>query len=338
MQDHCIDIFHTKKCLELSSLTWIVNNYIAPSLQRTTVKFVTIVSCVILLCFGIWGIFHVKDGLDLTDIVPRNTNEYKFLSQRAKYFGFFNMFAVTQGNFEYPTNQRLLYEYHYAFTRIDKILKNDDGGLPDFWLTMFRDWLLGLQKSFDEDWNSGCITQEGWCSNASDDSILAYKLLVQTGRIDNPVDKSLVKTVRLVDNSGIINTKAFYNYLTAWVSNDALAYSASQANFVPEPRRWVHDPQDVELKMPKAQPLVYAQIPFFLNNMGTTEEITETIRDVRLVCEKFEERGLPNFPTGLPFIYWEQYLGLRYYFWLAMACIFIVIFLVIATVLCNPWA
>lgn len=107
---------------------------------------------------------------------------------------------------------------------------------------------------------------------------------------------------------------------------------------VPEPRRWIHDPQDIELKMPKSQPLVYAQIPFFLNKMGTTEEITETIRDIRTLCEKFEEKGLPNFPTGLPFIYWEQYLGLRSYLWFALACIFIAIFLVISILLVNCWA
>lgn len=107
---------------------------------------------------------------------------------------------------------------------------------------------------------------------------------------------------------------------------------------VPEPRRWIHDPQDIELKMPKSQPLVYAQIPFFLNKMGTTEEITETIRAIRTLCEKFEEKGLPNFPTGLPFIYWEQYLGLRSYLWFALACIFIAIFLVITILLVNCWA
>lgn len=109
--------------------------------------------CLCLFFVGVWGIYHVKDGLDLTDIVPRNTNEYQFLSQQAKYFGFFNMFAVTQGNFEYPTNQRLLYKYHEAFMRIGNIIKNDDGGLPEFWLSMFRDWLLGKCRQHLSDIN-----------------------------------------------------------------------------------------------------------------------------------------------------------------------------------------
>ncbi len=48
-----------------------------------------------LLIFGIIGTVRVKDGLDLTDVVPRDTTEYKFLAAQEKYFGFYNMYAVT---------------------------------------------------------------------------------------------------------------------------------------------------------------------------------------------------------------------------------------------------
>ena len=102
------------------------------------------------------------------------------------------MYAVTKDNFDYPNNQKLLYEYHHSFTRIPAIIKNDDGGLPEFWLSMFRDWLLGLQAAFDQDWTARKIHREGWEANASADGILAYRLLAQTGRVDNPIDKSLV--------------------------------------------------------------------------------------------------------------------------------------------------
>ncbi|XP_023228642.1 protein patched-like [Centruroides sculpturatus] len=320
------------------SLAWFATHIYAPFLQKTSTKVLTIVLFLIAVIASIWGMLSVDDGLDLTDIVPRNTNEYKFLSAQSKYFGFFNMFAITQGNFEYPTNQKLLYEYHEAFTRIDKIIKNDDGGLPDFWLAIFRDWLSGLQKVFDRDWKRGCITQEKWYPNASDEGILAYKLLVQTGRVDNPIDKSLVTTVRLVDSEGIINPKAFYNYLTAWVSNDVLAYSASQANFKPEPRQWIHVAQDVDLKIPKSQALVYTQLPFYLTNMKTTSVITSTIQAIRAICTKFEKNGLPNFPTGIPFTYWEQYIGLRFHLTMSLLCVFVAIFLAVSLVLLNPWA
>lgn len=49
---------------------------------------------------------------------------------------------------------------------------------------------------------------------------------------------------RLVDADGIINIGAFYIYLTAWVSNDPVAYAASQANIRPHPPEWLHDRTD----------------------------------------------------------------------------------------------
>ncbi len=49
---------------------------------------------------------------------------------------------------------------------------------------------------------------------------------------------------RLVDADGIINPGAFYIYLTAWVSNDPVAYAASQANIRPHPPEWLHDRTD----------------------------------------------------------------------------------------------
>jgi len=104
---------------------------------------VSMVILVMILAGSVWGITKVTDGLDLTDIVPQNTDEHAFLSAQGKYFGFYNMYAVTRGDFEYPTNQKLLYEYHEAFMRVPNIIKNDDGGLPEFWLSLFRDWLLG---------------------------------------------------------------------------------------------------------------------------------------------------------------------------------------------------
>lgn len=193
----------------------------------------------------------------------------------------------------------------------------------------------GLQKAFDHDWRAGSITQERWFSNASDEGILAYKLLVQTGHVDNPIDKSLVNQVRLVDSEGIINPKAFYNYLSAWFSNDALAYGASQANLRPEPKQWLHVASDYDLKIPKSSPLVYSQLPFYLHGLGDTNKITKLIAQVRELCEKFEERGLPNFPSGIPFLFWEQYLTLRQSLALAILCALAAVFLVVSVLLVN---
>ena len=110
---------------------------------------------------------------------------------------------------------------------------------------------------------SGNIYEYGWHPNASSDAILAYKLLVQTGLPEYEVDETLILRNRLVDSHGMINPKAFYNYLSAWFSNDAMTYSFSQAAIVPEPQHWHHDPRDAGLKIPKSKSVKIARIPFF---------------------------------------------------------------------------
>lgn len=227
LQKEVIVAYRERDCLDFS-LSRFVEKYYAPFLLKGSVKFIGMVLLILVLIFGLYGVMRIQDGLELTDLVPKNTDEYKFLNAQGKLFGFYTMFAVTQGDFEYPTNQKLLHEYHEAFVRVSHMSKNDNGGLPEFWLSMFRDWLIDLQKVFTREFNEGRLTQERWYANASDDAILAYKLLVQTGHVDNPIDKSLVTQVQLVDQDGIINPKAFYNYLSAWAWNDIFAFGASQ--------------------------------------------------------------------------------------------------------------
>ncbi|XP_020282533.1 protein patched isoform X4 [Pseudomyrmex gracilis] len=323
-------------CLSFS-LTQLAVRYYAPFISRPATKVFAMITLVGVLAGSLWQTIRVRDGLDLTDLVPQNSNEYAFLAAQAKHFGFYNMYAVTGRDFEYPNNQRLLYEYHDAFMRIKNVIKNDNGGLPEFWLGLFRDWLRGLQTAFDKDYKNGCITQERWYKNASDEAILAYKLLVQTGHVDNPIDKTLITQVRLVDSEGIINPRAFYNYLSAWASNDALAYGASQANLRPEPRQWIYT-NDHELKIPKSMPLTYAQMPFYLHKLTDTQEITELIGGVRKLCKRFEERGLPNFPSGIPFLFWEQYMDLRVCLGMALLAALSASVVVVGVLLLNLWA
>ncbi|XP_076289551.1 protein patched isoform X3 [Lasioglossum baleicum] len=323
-------------CLSFS-LTQMAARHYAPFVTKPATKVFGMMMLIAVLAGSVWQAIRVNDGLELTDLVPQNSNEHAFLAAQAKHFGFYNMYAVTGRDFEYPNNQKLLYEYHEAFMRIKNVIKNDNGGLPEFWLSLFQDWLKGLQGAFDRDYNNGCITQERWYKNASDEAILAYKLLVQTGHVDNPIDKSLVTQVRLVDSEGIINPRAFYNYLSAWVSNDVLAYGSSQANLRPEPRQWIYT-NDHELKIPKSMPLTYAQMPFYLHKLTDTQEITELIGSVRKLCRKFEERGLPNFPSGIPFQFWEQYMDLRSCLGIALLAALTASVVVVGILLLNLWA
>ena len=68
----------------------------------------TIIGSLILLFIGIYGIAQVKDGLDLTDVVPKDTNEYKFLQAESKYFGYYNVYMITKVSTMYLQNLLLL--------------------------------------------------------------------------------------------------------------------------------------------------------------------------------------------------------------------------------------
>lgn len=320
-----------------SNLDSFARNVYGPFIKKAYVKVFSIVGFIVLLCVSVYGIVHVKNGLDLTEIVPKHTPEYQFLTAQSKYFGFFNIYLVTKSGVDYPNNQRLLTQYHRSFQSVDKIIKREDGSLPNFWLDLFRQWLQDLQRSFDAEYAEGRVTQQDWRPNASDSAILAYKLLIQTGDVDNPIDKSRIPSTRLVDSEGIISPDAFYNYLTAWVSNDAMAYASSQANFHPEPKIWLHDALDRDFKVPKAQPLTYTQLAFYLSDQTSTEVILDTIKAIREICDTYTDRGLPNYPSGVPFTFWEQYINLRFYLGMAVLCILLVTFVVLTLVLLNPW-
>lgn len=334
--EHCAHA--QKECMTLS-LTCLAVRLYTFLLEHTFVKVTVVVSFLVLLVVGAWGVAQVRDGLDLTDIVPRGTPEFSFLEAQTQYFGFYSIYAVTKDGFDYPNNQRLLYDYHEAFQRVDHIIRQNDGSMPNFWLGIFRDWLWGLQRAFDRDVASGAITETGWnCTSVSDDGILAFKLLSQTGDADKPVDRIKVMKTRLVSSEGIINPMAFYNYLSAWFSNDAMAYSASMGNLHPTPKDWGHNPHDDnDFDVLKSQPLVYTQIPFFLTNLTTTEDVISTVKSVRSVCDEFVDRGLPNYPSGVPFTFWEQYINLRFFLLLALLCVLITTFLVLTITLMNPW-
>ncbi|CAD7011873.1 unnamed protein product [Ceratitis capitata] len=296
----------SEKRMPSFSLSNFAVKYYTPFLMKSWVKFVTIITFIGTLVFSLYATTRLQDGLDLIDLVPKDTNEFKFLNAQASMFGFYSMYAVTQGNFEYPTNQRLLHEYHEAFVRVPHVIKNDNGGLPDFWLSLFR-----------------------WLPNATSDAILAYKLLVQTGYVDNPVDKSGVTQNRLVDSEGIINPKAFYNYLSAWATNDVFAYGASQGKLHPEPRQYYHIAESAIGVCPTT---------FYLHGLNCTSEIKVLIGHIRDLSVKFEARGLPNYPSGIPFIFWEQYMTLRYSLALILCISLIAAFILVSILLLSVWA
>uniref|UniRef100_A0A671TMG3 Patched 1 n=1 Tax=Sparus aurata TaxID=8175 RepID=A0A671TMG3_SPAAU len=320
------------RCLEPSCSRWTLASFAerhyAPFLLKPTTKMVVIGLFLCLLGVSLYGTTQVRDGLELTDIVPRETSEYDFIGAQFKFFSFYNMYVVTQ-RADYAQKQPLLHQLHQRFHTIRYVLKEDNGQLPRMWLHYLRDWLQGLQQAFDKDWEAGRITLNSY-RNGSDDGVLAYKLLVQTGRRDKPINFNQLTRQRLVDADGIINPGAFYIYLTAWVSNDPVAYAASQANIRPHPPEWLHD-------LPAAEPIEYAQFPFYLNGLRETPQFVEAIESVRAICSNYSRQGLPSYPNGYPFLFWEQYVSLRHWLLLSISVVLACTFLVCALFLLNPW-
>ena len=295
----------------------------------TSNRFVQMIVCLVklsLLVAILSQVSKVRYGLHVKDIVTRGSPEFESFQIQERYFPIYNIFVITRGNFDYPSNQRLLHEFFERIQQVDGIVRDDENVKPKFWLAHFRDWLLELQDRFDADRNNSLISSEGWSQDASDASKLAYKLLAQTGKVDNPIDKGLVEFNRLVDKNGIINQRAFYYYLTAWVMNDAFSYSNSEANFRPEPKSWNENPDD--LRIERARPLIYTQVPFLVK-LPSSHDNLKTITEIRSISQAFEQLNLPNFPTGIPFIFWDQYINLDLLFFAAIVIIVALLYLAI---------
>uniref|UniRef100_A0A8C5IVF4 Patched 2 n=1 Tax=Junco hyemalis TaxID=40217 RepID=A0A8C5IVF4_JUNHY len=333
-----------RECVPLPFCRWSLADFArekyAPLLLRTRTKVVVVVLFLALLGLSLYGTTMVHDGLYLTDIVPRDTKAHAFISAQFKYFSFYNMFIVTKGGFHYPGAQAALLSLHQAFSTVKYVVREGNRDLPKMWLHYFQDWLRGLQATFDRDWQAGRITHDSY-RNGSEDGALAYKLLIQTGNKKEPFNFNQLTTRRLVDENGIIPPDTFYICLTVWASNDPLGFAASQANFYPPPPEWIHDKYDTtgeNLRIPAAQPLEFAQFPFYLSGLRRTSDFVEAIESVRAICQEAAQRhGVLSYPSGYPFLFWEQYIGLRHWFLLAISILLACTFLVCALLLLNPW-
>uniref|UniRef100_A0A2K6MIM4 Patched 2 n=1 Tax=Rhinopithecus bieti TaxID=61621 RepID=A0A2K6MIM4_RHIBE len=330
-------------CKSLPCAHWNLAHFaryqFAPLLLQSHAKAIVLVLFGALLGLSLYGATLVQDGLALTDVVPRGTKEHAFLSAQLRYFSLYEVALVTQGGFDYAHSQRALFDLHQRFSSLKAVLPPPAAQAPRTWLHYYRSWLQGIQAAFDQDWASGRITRHSY-RNGSEDGALAYKLLIQTGDAQEPLDFSQLTTKKLVDREGLIPPELFYMGLTVWVSSDPLGLAASQANFYPPPPEWLHDKYDTtgeNLRIPPAQPLEFAQFPFLLRGLQKTADFVEAIEGARAACAEASQAGVHAYPSGSPFLFWEQYLGLRRCFLLAVCILLVCTFLVCALLLLNPW-
>jgi patched 1 len=62
------------------------------------------------------------------------------------------------------------------------------------------------------------------------------------------------------------------------------------------------------------------------------------VQEIRDICDMFASQGLPNYPQGVIFTFWEQYVNLRFYLMLALMAVLAAIFVILSILLLNPWA
>ncbi|ESN90495.1 hypothetical protein HELRODRAFT_71011, partial [Helobdella robusta] len=141
---------------------------------------------------------------------------------------------------------------------------------------------------------------------------------------------------RLVNEStGVIYPPAFYIYLSAWVSNDALAYGTSQASIFPEAGLWLHDDNDPNYNIPPSSPISFAQVAYYISNLMNSQDVMQALYKIREICDTYRNLGVPNYPQGIIISYWEQYFNLRIYFFVIVVVVLIIIFLFSLLVLLN---
>lgn len=136
-----------RECAPLPFLRWDLARFArdryAPLLLKPETKTAVVVAFVALLGLSLYGTTMVRDGLYLTDIVPRDTKEYDFISAQFKYFSFYNMYLVTMDGFDYACSQRELLQLHNAFNSVKYVVRDSNQKLPRMWLHYFQDWLRG---------------------------------------------------------------------------------------------------------------------------------------------------------------------------------------------------
>ncbi|VDN02911.1 unnamed protein product [Thelazia callipaeda] len=337
-----------------------LRHYYIPFLKKSVVKVTVIIFCLCMLLASCFGLHRTTFGLEMSDVLPDQTAPAAFLKARDRYFSFYPMFAVLRGpGIDYAKNQQKIDNYRSSIGRSPFVVKNSDNEPSEkYWLSLLRIWLRTLQHKLDQAVDSGLVSSEisqsffsidsstgavvgenpdflGESEKLPADVSIAYRLACSYGFTYNCTGR--IGTIRFVDESGTINVESFYNYLTAWYNSDNMMYHVSLASFIPSPPKWSVEDKTTRL-VPPAGPFHYSQIPFYLTNLSSTPVIIEMVKEIRAICDEFTAEGLNNFPSGVAFTFWEQYLHLSKNLFEAICVIALAVFFVISVIICNPWA
>jgi len=316
-----------------------LRNYYIPMLQNSWVKVVIIVLSLGLFATCLMGLKYSTMGLDLGDVLPEHTAPAAFLRARDKYFSFYPMSIVLRGDdLDFAHQQHLIRNLRRDIGESRFVVKLENGEPSErYWLGLFQEWLQGLQIKLDEAEKQGLLVNFDSHKETSNELKIAVSMLCSYG--DQYNCSRINDGVKLIDDSGTINEEGFYNYLYAWYEYEPMFYTVSQANFFPKLHKLKQGTGSNKYRqfIPPAPQPVYSQIPFYLTGLKDTPEIVEMIREIREICDKYSAAGLDNYPSGIAFTFWEQYLDLTKNLIMAIGYIAFAVFCVISILLFNPW-
>ena len=85
-------------------------------------------------------------------------------------------------------------------------------------------------------------------------------------------------------------------------------------------------------------PLLYAEQNFFAEGLTETADFEDFINEIRGILESFESSGIDSYPSGSPFLFWEQYINLRRNVGLACGLILVACFVATSIFLMDLWS
>ena len=85
-------------------------------------------------------------------------------------------------------------------------------------------------------------------------------------------------------------------------------------------------------------PIEYAEHNLFSEGLTDTPDFENLIDDVRGIIARYERFGISSYPSGTPFLFWEQYINLRRNVLLACGLILVACFVATLIFLMDLWS
>jgi len=193
-----------------SFLTYLVINYYSPCLQNPLIKGVIVALFVCIFGLAIYGATVVEDGLNLVDVLPKDTPEYGFVNSTLSYFAFYDIYICTK-QMDYAHRQKELIEMYHAVRKQPKVVKD---GSTQFWLEAMIKYFIDIKEEYCAAPHEVSALQETLLAAL----IKTFNTSKTFSDIRNDLDNCTFSFVETTNNISVIPEDQFYRLITLWVS------------------------------------------------------------------------------------------------------------------------